>query len=77
VAFRLGQLDGGGYRALDDLKAAGEIAAIGAGINLKGMIPRFWSADRSTSSWLPCLIRCSSRRASRSSRCAPHGGSRS
>jgi len=41
VAFRLGQLDGGGYRALADLKAVGEIAAIGAGINLKGMIPRF------------------------------------
>ncbi len=48
VAFRLAQLDGGGYRALADLKAAGEIAAIGAGINLKGMIPRFlerWPLD--------------------------------
>ena len=48
VDFRLGQLDDGGYRALADLKAAGEIAAIGAGINLKGMIPRFlqrWPLD--------------------------------
>ena len=48
MAFRLGQLDGGGYRALADLKAVGEIAAIGAGINLKGMIPRFlelWPLD--------------------------------
>jgi D-threo-aldose 1-dehydrogenase len=43
------QLDaGGGYRALADLKARGEIAAIGAGINLAGMIPRFlerWPID--------------------------------
>ena len=42
VAARLAELDaGGGYRALADLKARGEIAAIGAGINLVGMIPRF------------------------------------
>jgi D-threo-aldose 1-dehydrogenase len=45
----LDQLDaGGGYRALADLKARGEIAAIGAGINLAGMIPRFlerWPVD--------------------------------
>ena len=49
VAAGLGQLDaGGGYRALADLKARGEIAAIGAGINLVGMIPRFlerWPLD--------------------------------
>lgn len=38
----LAQLDtGGGYRALADLKARGEIKAIGAGINHLGMIPRF------------------------------------
>ncbi len=42
VAGRLRELEeGGGYRALADLKAAGEIAAIGAGINRLGMIPRF------------------------------------
>ena len=41
VALSLGQLDNGGYRALADLKAQGEIAAIGAGVNLIGMIPRF------------------------------------
>jgi len=49
VAARLEQLDaGGGYRALADLKAAGEITAIGAGINVVGMIPRFlqrWPID--------------------------------
>ncbi len=43
------QLDaGGGYRALADLKARGEILAIGAGVNLTGMIPRFlarWPID--------------------------------
>src|SRR5262249_8063430 len=42
VASRMSQLDSGdGYRALVDLKARGEIEAIGAGINLVGMIPRF------------------------------------
>jgi D-threo-aldose 1-dehydrogenase len=49
VARSLGQLDaGGGYRALADLKERGEIEAIGAGINLAGMIPRFlerWPID--------------------------------
>ena len=36
------QLDaGGGYAALAELKAQGEIGAIGAGINHTGMIPRF------------------------------------
>jgi D-threo-aldose 1-dehydrogenase len=63
VAASLGQLDaGGGYRALADLKAQGEIAAIGAGVNLAGMIPRFLERWPSTSSWSPCPIRCSSRR---------------
>jgi D-threo-aldose 1-dehydrogenase len=42
VAARLDELDsGGGYRALQALKEAGEIKAIGAGINVTGMIPRF------------------------------------
>jgi D-threo-aldose 1-dehydrogenase len=42
VARALDQLDaGGGYRELADMKARGEIAAIGAGINGTGMIPRF------------------------------------
>ena len=49
VVARLAELDaGGGYRTLADLKARGEIAAIGAGVNLIGMIPRFlerWPID--------------------------------
>jgi D-threo-aldose 1-dehydrogenase len=48
VAHALSALEGGGYRALADLKARGEIAAIGAGVNLTGMIPRFlerWPLD--------------------------------
>jgi D-threo-aldose 1-dehydrogenase len=48
VARSLGDLEAGGYRALADLKARGDIAAIGAGINVTGMIPRFlerWAID--------------------------------
>jgi D-threo-aldose 1-dehydrogenase len=49
VAAGLDQLDaGGGYQVLAHLKAQGEIAAIGAGVNLFGMIPRFlerWPID--------------------------------
>ncbi|MCB5411287.1 aldo/keto reductase [Pseudogemmobacter faecipullorum] len=42
---RLRELDqGGGYRALDELKRSGEIRAIGAGINERGMIRRFLEA---------------------------------
>src|SRR4051812_39946624 len=42
VTARLDELDGGGgFRALHELKQAGEIKAIGAGINVTGMIPRF------------------------------------
>jgi D-threo-aldose 1-dehydrogenase len=42
VQARIDELDrGGGYRALTELKARGEIGAIGAGINVTGMIPRF------------------------------------
>ncbi len=41
VAAALDTLSGGGFRALADLKASGEIQAIGAGVNLSGMIPRF------------------------------------
>lgn len=36
--------DGGGYRALDELKRSGEVKAIGAGINERGMISRFLAA---------------------------------
>lgn len=42
VEARLRELgEGGGFAALQDLKARGEIRAIGAGINPLGMIPRF------------------------------------
>jgi D-threo-aldose 1-dehydrogenase len=42
VEKRLGELAGsGGYEALARLKASGEIAAIGAGVNRIGMIPKF------------------------------------
>ena len=42
VQARIDELDaGGGYRALAELKERGEIGAIGAGINVTGMIPRF------------------------------------
>ena len=42
VVASLDQLDTGrGFRALADLRARGEIAAVGAGINEIGMIPRF------------------------------------
>jgi len=49
VARGFDQLEaGGGYRALADLKARGEILAIGVGVNLTGVIPRFlarWPID--------------------------------
>lgn len=42
VAHHLGELDsGGGMRALAELKATGQIMAIGAGVNRLGTIPRF------------------------------------
>jgi D-threo-aldose 1-dehydrogenase len=42
VAVRLDELsEKGGYAALEELKRSGEIRAIGAGINVTGMIPRF------------------------------------
>jgi D-threo-aldose 1-dehydrogenase len=41
VANALGQLAQGGFDALADLKAQGEILAIGAGVNRVGMIPQF------------------------------------
>lgn len=42
VEHHLGELvDGGGLRALEELKAAGLIKAIGAGVNRLGTIPRF------------------------------------
>jgi D-threo-aldose 1-dehydrogenase len=42
VEARFDELDGGGgHRALAGLKTSGDIAAIGAGINRTGLIPRF------------------------------------
>jgi D-threo-aldose 1-dehydrogenase len=41
VNARFQELESGGFEALQDLKASGEIRAIGAGINHVGMIPRF------------------------------------
>ena len=42
VYARFDQLDqGGGYRALRELAAAGDTVAIGAGINRTGLIPKF------------------------------------
>ena len=41
VAAYLAQLATSGWRALDELRAAGVIRGIGAGINELGMIPRF------------------------------------
>ena len=38
---RLRELETGGFRALEELKSSGEISAIGAGINERGMINRF------------------------------------
>ena len=37
---RMRELEGGGMKALEELKSAGKIAGIGAGINHMGMIPR-------------------------------------
>jgi D-threo-aldose 1-dehydrogenase len=41
VTAHLAQLTTGGMRALEELKAAGRIGAIGAGVNRLGTIPRF------------------------------------
>ena len=41
VQGRLDQLSASGWRALEELRNAGEIQGIGAGINQTGMIPRF------------------------------------
>src|SRR5690606_15769649 len=38
---KLAELENGGYRALEELKRSGEVKAIGAGINERGMIDRF------------------------------------
>ena len=40
VTARLDELSGGGWQALTELKAAGVIQAIGAGVNLAPMMPR-------------------------------------
>ena len=39
--FYLGQLAGSGWRAIHELRQAGQIRAIGAGVNERGMITRF------------------------------------
>ncbi len=41
VAAMLGQLATGGWRALAELRAAGLVRGLGAGVNELGMIPRF------------------------------------
>ena len=41
LSEKLKELESGGFKALEELKAAGEIAAFGAGINEPGMIHRF------------------------------------
>lgn len=41
LAAALADLETSGYRALETLKRSGEVAAIGAGINERGMIGRF------------------------------------
>ena len=41
VAAYLAQLSTGGFRALEELRTAGVVKAIGAGINELGMMPRF------------------------------------
>lgn len=38
---KLKELEDGGFRALEELKSSGEIKAIGAGVNERGMINRF------------------------------------
>jgi len=38
---KFNELDTGGYKALEELKSSGEVKAIGAGINERGMINRF------------------------------------
>jgi D-threo-aldose 1-dehydrogenase len=44
VRAHLDQLSSSGWRALDQLKSAGIIGAVGAGINVNGMIPRLLDA---------------------------------
>ena len=41
IAHHMGQLYGGGIKALEELKASGEIKAFGAGINHTGTMRRF------------------------------------
>lgn len=41
LSAKLAELESGGFRALEELKRSGEIKAIGAGINERGMIARF------------------------------------
>ena len=41
VDHHLKQLDSSGFKALDNLRAVGEIKGVGVGLNVLGMIPRF------------------------------------
>lgn len=41
LGFHFGQLAASGWRAIEELKAARLVGAIGAGINERGLIPRF------------------------------------
>ncbi len=41
VARRLGELEKGGWKALEEMRSSGAIRGVGAGINETGMIPRF------------------------------------
>lgn len=41
VARHLADLERGGWRALDELRRAGDVRALGAGVNETGAIPRF------------------------------------
>jgi D-threo-aldose 1-dehydrogenase len=41
LEWYLGQLAASGWRAIEELRKAGQIRAIGAGVNETGMIPRF------------------------------------
>ncbi|KAA9367414.1 aldo/keto reductase [Ochrobactrum quorumnocens] len=41
LSSKLKELEDGGFRALEELKRSGEVKAIGAGVNERGMINRF------------------------------------
>ena len=62
VTASLAQIYTSGWRALDELRASGQIKGIGAGLNMMGLIPPVpgtWSISTSSSS--PCPIPSSTR----------------